>query len=83
MPEAAERPVDIPPAPAHRAAVSKKVHKVEEPPATYGAKTAKAAVAAAKPENSGGVRYASPAQARKAAEKVFRVHRELFHRLAQ
>ena len=63
--------------------MSKKPHKVEETATPYAAKkAAQPAAPATKPETPG-VRYATPEQARKAAEKVFRVHKDLFHRLAQ
>ncbi|MCM2273359.1 MAG: hypothetical protein NDI75_00985 [Candidatus Didemnitutus sp.] len=63
--------------------MSTKPHKAEEPRAAYAAKPAKSAAAASKPDLPGGVRYATPEQVRNATEKVFRVHKDLFHRLAQ
>lgn len=60
--------------------MSKKPHKVDEPQAPYPAKKpVKAAVRAQAPT----IRYASPAQAKKAMDKVFRVHSELLRKLAQ
>lgn len=56
-----------------------KPSKVEEPMAPYATKPAKAR----KPGTPDAVRYATPAQVRKAADKVFKVHHELFRKLAQ
>jgi len=61
--------------------VSKKPHKVAEPQAPYAAK--KPAKATPVPAQTVGVRYATPEQTRKAAEEVFKVHKELFRKLAQ
>ena len=64
--------------------MSKKPQKVEEAAAPYAAKKAtQPAVPATKPENSGGVRQMDDATFRKATEKVFKVHEELFRKLAQ
>ncbi len=63
--------------------MSKKPHKVGEPKATYAAKKpAQAAVPAPKPESTG-VRYMDDATFKKASDKVFKVHDELFRKLAQ
>lgn len=72
-------PVDSDRPVGHIPRVSKKPHKVEEPKAAYPAKKpAKVA-----PAMAGEIRYATPAQTRKAAAEVFEVHKELFRRLAQ
>ncbi len=60
--------------------MSKKPRKVEEPQASYAAKKPAKAPA---PATASGVRYASAKQTHKAAEKVFKVHHELFRKLAQ
>jgi hypothetical protein len=69
------------------AVVRKKSHKVGEAAAPYTAKKAvkgKARAAAAQGKAPApNIRYATPAQAQKAAEEVFRVHEELFRKLAQ
>jgi hypothetical protein len=78
-----DHPVDTGILATHRCIVSTKPRKAEEPRAAYAAKPAKSATTASKPDLPGGVRYATPEQARSAAEKVFRVHKDLFHRLAQ
>ncbi len=69
----------------HCAAVGKKPHKVGEPKATYaGKKSAKAApVINQSKQTASTVRYATPEQVRKAADEVFKVHSELFRKLAQ
>lgn len=58
-----------------------KPHKVEEPAGTYSAKKPadKAPLAPAQPA----IRYADKATFRKAADKVFKTHNELFRKLAQ
>jgi hypothetical protein len=62
--------------------VSKKPHKIEEPKAAYPAKKpAKGAVPASK--ETAGTRYMDDATFKKAADKVFKVHHELFRKLAQ
>jgi hypothetical protein len=62
-----------------------KPRKVQEPAGTYAAKTpAKQAPAAPAPKTAAaGVRYADDATFRKAADKVFKTHEELFRKLAQ
>ena len=61
--------------------MSKKPRKVQEAATPYPAKKpAKGTETAAQP---GGIRYATPEQARKAAAEVFEVHKELFRKLAQ
>lgn len=75
-------PVDTSPAPAHRAAVSKKPSKVSEPQAPYAAKKPAKGESAPKTE-AGGVRYIDDATFQKASAKVFKTHAELFRKLAQ
>lgn len=75
-------PVDTPAPPPHRASVSKKPRKVEEPQAPYAAK--KPAKAAPVPKTAAaGVRLMDDATFKKASDKVFKVHHELFRKLAQ
>lgn len=79
-------PVDSGRLTEHIARVSKKPRKIEEAATPYAAK--KPVPAMAKPAYSTtspapAIRYASPEQVRKAAEKVFKVHEELFRKLAQ
>lgn len=65
--------------------MKKKPAKIEEPSSAYSAKkrTAPPAAPLAKAEEARQIRYATPEQARKAMRKVFRVHHELFRKLAQ
>jgi hypothetical protein len=63
-------------------AVVAKPRKVQEPSGTYTAKTP-AKQAAARKTAASGVRYADDATFRKAADKVFKTHEELFRKLAQ
>ena len=62
--------------------MKKKPRKVEESAAPYTGKKPAAGTApkAGAPRQ---IRYATPEQVRKAAEKVFKVHHELFRKLAQ
>ena len=62
--------------------MSKKPPKVQETATPY---TAKKPVKAAAPVRQGKptIRYATPEQVKKAADEVFRVHEELFRKLAQ
>lgn len=60
--------------------MSKKPRKVGETATPYVAKKSVKVVAPAQP---GEIRYATPEEVRKAAEEVFRVHEELFRKLAQ
>jgi hypothetical protein len=62
-----------------------KPRKLGEPAGTYTAKTPPKPVRAATAQKAGasGVRYTDDATFRKAAEKVFKVHDELFRKLAQ
>jgi hypothetical protein len=63
-----------------------KPRKIQEPAATYAATPKPPARPAAPAANTGqtpGIRYAEPAAFRKAADKVFKSHRELFRKLAQ
>ncbi len=76
------RPVDTPRPLPHRAAVSEKPRKLGEPKATYAAKKPAKAAPAPKSESSG-VRYMDDASFKKASDKVFKVHHELFRKLAQ
>jgi len=62
--------------------VKKKPAKVEESAAPYAAKKP-VAKAAAPQSTESGVRYMDDATFRKAADKVFKVHHELFRKLAQ
>jgi hypothetical protein len=73
-------PVDTPARPPHPAFVSKP-RKVEEPQAPYSAK--KPAKAAASKTAASGVRYMNDAAFKKASDKVFKTHPELFRKLAQ
>jgi len=65
--------------------VSKKSHQVGEAAAPYTAKpTAKVPAATLDATaNTSTSRYAKPEDARSAAAKVFKVHEELFRKLAQ
>lgn len=58
-----------------------KPRKVEEPQASYAAK--KPAKAAASKTAASGVRYMNDAAFKKASNKVFKTHPELFRKLAQ
>ncbi len=63
--------------------MSKKPRKVEETQAPYApAKATKPATPAANAAASG-VRYMDDASFKKASDKVFKVHNELFRKLAQ
>ena len=63
--------------------MSKKPQKVDDPASSYAAnKQVKATAPATKTEN-GGVRYMDDATFKKASDKVFKVHKELFRKLAQ
>jgi hypothetical protein len=66
-------PVDNPPASAHRAAVSKKVYKVEEPQAPY----------AAKPAAKAASRAPTDPAFKRIADKIFAERKELLRKLAQ
>lgn len=80
----AYRSVDTAASTAHLPDVSKKPHKVGEAAAPYTAKkAAKAAVPLTSSGNSSGVRYIDDATFKKASAKVFKVHDELFRKLAQ
>lgn len=63
--------------------MSKKPHKVEEPKATYAAKKPVKVAVPAPNVQASGVRYMDDAAFKKAADKVFKVHHELFRKLAQ
>jgi hypothetical protein len=63
--------------------VSKKPRKVREPKAAYATKKPAAAPAVSQSKTASGVRYATPEQVKKAADEVFKVHAELFRKLAQ
>ena len=64
--------------------MSKKPHKVEETAAPSAAKkAAQPAAPAAKPENAGGVRYASLEKVRLTNAKLIQVHRDVLQKLAQ
>lgn len=76
------RPVDSRHHPAHISRVSKKPHKVEEATASYAAKKP-AAVPVSTSGSAPTIRYATPEEARQAAEEVFKVHEKLFRKLAQ
>ena len=83
MPGRVRGPVDTPAPRPHPAAVSKKPSKVEETSTPYPAKKpAKRAAPTPKPEGAG-VRYMDEAAFKQASEKVFKVHNELFRKLAQ
>ncbi len=63
-----------------------KPHKVEEPAASYGItpkKSARAVAPAKKTSATRAIRYVDDAAFRKAADKVFKTHDELFRKLAQ
>ena len=60
-----------------------KPRKVEEPAGTYAAKPPAKKAATASKATASGVRYADDATFRKAADKVFKTHEELFRKLAQ
>lgn len=75
-------PVDTALPPAHCLGVSKKPHKIEEPKAAYPAKKPAKAAPASKTETTG-TRYMDDATFKKAADKVFKTHHELFRKLAQ
>jgi hypothetical protein len=65
--------------------VSKKPRKVQEGAGAYAAKKqkkAKATASSPKPAEPA-IRYATPEQVRDAANEVFKVHAELFRKLAQ
>jgi hypothetical protein len=62
--------------------VSKKPPKVAESASSYAAKKPAKAKLAPKPAASG-VRYMDDAAFKKASEKVFKVHHDLFRKLAQ
>ncbi|HEY4301285.1 MAG TPA: hypothetical protein VGM73_10450 [Candidatus Didemnitutus sp.] len=61
--------------------MSKKTRKVGEAEARYAVK--KTAKVDPRSPNAAAVRYASPKRVQQAAEKVFKVHHELFRKLAQ
>lgn len=75
-------PVDTTPSRAHGPSVCKKPSKIEEPKAAYAAQKPAKAVPAAKTE-VGGVRTIDDATFKKASDKVFKTHSELFRKLAQ
>lgn len=63
-----------------------KPRKAQDPAGTYADKpksSARAAARAGKATAPAGSRYADPADFRKAADKVFQAHHELFRKLAQ
>jgi hypothetical protein len=62
-----------------------KPRKVQEPAGTYSAKppAKRAPAAPAQKSAASGVRYADDATFRKAADKVFKTHDELFRKLAE
>ena len=68
---------------AHIQPVSKKPHKANEPKAPYAAKKPAKVVPVPGPPPAAGVRYMDDAEFKKASEKVFKVHSELFRKLAQ
>jgi hypothetical protein len=61
--------------------VNKKSRKVGETQARYAVK--KTAKVDPRSPNAAAVRYASPKRVQHAAKKVFKVHHELFRKLAQ
>jgi len=63
--------------------VKRKPAKVEEPTTPYAAKKRAKGAATASKAGGTGVRYMDDATFRKAADKVFKVHHELFRKLAQ
>lgn len=80
------RPVDSRRCAGQRPGVMAKARKVQEPAGTYAASPkppARPAAPAAKAGPTPGIRYADPAAFRKAADKVFKTHHELFRKLAQ
>ncbi len=60
-----------------------KPRKVEEPAAPYGTAPKPAGNAAAPSPAQSSVRYASAAEVKKAADKIFAERKELFRKLAQ
>ncbi len=85
MPFAGIRPVDTPGRGRQVGGVKKKTVIAAEAAAPYTAKKpAKGkAGSAAQAATASPVRYASSAQVKKAADEVFKVHEELFRKLAQ
>lgn len=63
--------------------MNKKPHKAEESAAPYAAKKAAKAEPASTSGSTSPIRYATPEQAREAAQEVFKVHEKLFRKLAQ
>ena len=70
------------PLPGHIPSMSKKPRKVGESAASYVSKKSTTGTPVPKSADSG-VRRVDKATFQKSAEKVFRVHRELLHKLAQ
>lgn len=68
-------PVDTAAPEAHRFAVIKKPHKVEDPASPYPAKKP----VKAKP----GVKFADPAKVKETNAKLMQVHRVVLHKLAR
>jgi hypothetical protein len=60
-----------------------KPRKVQEPAGTRAVKARPEKATADMVPSPAGVRYATPEQVREATEKVFRVHDDLFRRLAE
>jgi hypothetical protein len=77
------RPVDTIAFPTHHAGVNKKSRKVAESASSYAAKKPEKAAAPAPKGEAPGVRYMDDATFKKASDKVFKVHHELFRKLAQ
>lgn len=75
-------PVDTRQPAAHITRVNKKPRKVQEAATPYPAKKPVKAAPAPEAGNTG-VRYMDDAAFKKAADKVFKTHHELFRKLAQ
>lgn len=67
----------------HPAPVNKKPSKVEESATPYTAKKPVKVAATAPKTEGAGVRYMDDAAFNRASKKVFKVHKELFRKLAQ
>ncbi len=84
VPVSVPGPVDTPAPPPHRAPVSKKPRKVEEPQAPYAAKKPAKAVAASAPvDQAPPIRYVDREAARKLTKDILDKRTDLFRKLAQ
>ena len=83
FPSLLSRPVDSPRLPRQLGGVKKRTVKVGESATPYAAKKPAMAEPASPSGSTPPIRYATPEQAREAAQEVFKVHEKLFRKLAQ